>query len=112
MTEPIEYRNLITGDRAQAQPDSREYFELHVLNAAPWGYQLSTSEGEFLSAWDAKPTFKEAWFDALTYTTVGGIAYQDYRNTKEDDEALTAKWAEQEGAFDPYAGNLDYLLGY
>ena len=106
MPESIEYWNLVTGDRAQESPTIRDYFELAITQ---WGddFFSGTSEGEFLCAFGFHQTFKEAWFDSLTYTTVGGSAYQAHQNGNPIPTDQT-----QSEPFDPYAGNLDLLLGY
>ena len=127
----ITYRNLVTGQPAQEVPAVHDYFSLQIKAQAHGGYRYGTSQGENLCAYDTTNTFGNAWVDALTHTVVGGKAYAHLREMQEqprdidpgtepdspvyqgqDDEALTQKWAEQEGGFDPYAGNLDTLLGY
>ena len=115
LADVIEYRNLITGEPVAPSPDfTSDYFELNLFKAGPYCYQFGTSEGEFLSAWASQPSFKEAWFDALTYTTVGGTAYQAWesRPMPADPGTEPDSPVYQGEGFDPYAGNLDQLLGY
>lgn len=98
-------------------------------------YRYGTSQGENLCAYATEPTFREAWVSALTHTVIGGSAYVALQEMQaqardidpgtqpdspvydpaDEAEALTQLWAEsrdEEGPFDPYAGNLDTLLDY
>jgi hypothetical protein len=113
--QTVEYWNLVTGDRAEKSLPKRQYFELGVYREGD-RYETHTFEGEFLGAYDSAPTFGQAWIEALTYTMVGGEAYQHYRNMQaqpRDIDSGTQPYSPvYDGPFDPYAGNLDELLGY
>lgn len=108
------YHNLITGEPAQARPHINNYFELEVVNKG-FGYRFGTAQGENLCAYATANTFGNAWVDALTHTVIGGSAYialqemqaQPFDVTQSNDDGP----ADDEG-FEPYAGNLDELLGY
>ena len=125
------YRNLITGEPAQAQPYRRNYFELEVVSQTN-GYLFGTSQGDNLCAYATANTFGNAWVDALTHTVIGGSAYVALQEmqaqprpvdpgTEPDSPVYSGSFdvtqsnddgpADDEG-FDPYAGNLDTLLGY
>lgn len=119
MRNIIQYFNLITNEPASESPAIRAYFELAITRCDD-GFQYGTSEGEFLCAFGFHFTYKEAWLDAITYTTIGGKAYHAYTNGDPVPAVTIAEpfdttqsnydgLADDEG-FDPYAGNLDQLF--
>jgi hypothetical protein len=105
MPEPIEYWNLVTGDRAPDREYKRDYFELEIV-AQTFSYRYSTSEGEFLCAYASEPNFYDAWTQALSHTLMGWHSLIRAREWELDRATI------DKVPFDPYAGNLDVLLGY
>jgi hypothetical protein len=98
----IEYRNLITGESAQSAQRKRDYFELQISKCGS-GFEYRIYEDENFGAIASEPNFRDAWVQACFMTPIGWEAITNYREWKT---------AQPEEGFDPYAGNLDQLLGY
>lgn len=98
----IEYRNLITGEPAQALPVKRDYFSLQISKCGS-GFEYRIYEDENFGAIASEPNLRDAWIQACHYTPMGWDALTKAREWKP---------AQQEEPFCPYAGNLDRMLGY
>jgi hypothetical protein len=98
------YVNLITGKAAKPAQAKQDYFELQIFKS-PSGFRYQTFEDENFGALASEPNLRDAWIQACLHTPMGWEAITNYREWK------PALPEEGEG-FDPYAGNLDRMLGY
>ena len=96
------YVNLIKGKAAQAAQAKRDYFELQI-SRSPSGYSYQTFQSENFGAIASESNFRDALVQACSMTPIGWEAITNYREWKP---------SQPEEGFDPYAGNLDLLLGY
>jgi hypothetical protein len=119
--------NSYRGTRAEDEPEFVEdgYWMLEIKCLAPGHYRHGTYEGEFIAGYASSITFRDAWLDALHGSPIGWdtlAKIEEWKNQHDnpvDPHAgmLALSWEPKatvydDGPFDPYAGNLDTLLGY
>jgi hypothetical protein len=103
--------------RAEDEPEytGNGYWMLEIKRLGPDHYRYGTNEGEYLAAHASEPNFRDAWTQALSQTTMGWDSLTKAREwepqpidpgTEPDSPVYSGE------GFDPYAGQLDQLLGY